>query len=81
MRDVVFLCGNDDAEIMGVCGVNRYTWARLAIVLEDLLSGLDGLVNFHHQSLDDAVIARYMPTEEQRQKVTVALIALFRDAH
>ena len=25
-------------------------------------------------------IIRYMPTEEQQQKVTVSLIALFRDA-
>ena len=41
--------GLTDAEIMGACALNRYTWARLALVLDGLLVGLDGLVNFHHQ--------------------------------
>ena len=71
--------GMTDTELMSIGGVNRITWAQFLGSVEELLDCPDGLMNFIHGSFDDAVCARYLQSEEDKQKATVTLSTYFAD--
>ena len=71
--------GLTDSELMSITGVNRFTWATFIGNVTEMLDCPDGLINFIHGSIDDAVCARYFASEEEKQKVTVTLFTFFAD--
>ena len=54
---------------MGIAGVSRWLWSKLVERCHDLLDGTSTLINFHHSTLDDVVCKRWMPDEQDKQKV------------